>query len=100
MADPSSDMLKLSAYGLLAQFWANIGTGEEVEEEDARQLLLLQKALVDEFDKTLQAHLDEESMKNFREYVQKFKVRIWFGEGQKASRYRPSEKSGRKTSSS
>lgn len=87
MVEPVNDLLKLTAYGLLAQFWTDIGTREEMDEEDAKELLLLQKALIDEFDRTLQLHLNADSMRDFREYVERFKVRIWFGNDKKAARY-------------
>jgi hypothetical protein len=85
--NPSADLLKLYSYGALAQFWANLGTGDEIAEDDAKSLLLLQKALIEEVDKTLQQYLDDASMKNFRDYVDRFRVRIMFGEEKQASRY-------------
>ncbi len=74
--DPQRDLLKLLAYGTLANFWVNLGTKEEVLEEEAKAFLALQEALHGEFESTLQAYLDEASMKGFREYVDKFKVRM------------------------
>ena len=97
MVEPVKDLLKLTAYGLLAQFWTDIGTREEMDEEDAKELLLLQKALIDEFDRTLQSNLDADSMRAFREYVEKFKVRIWFGNDKKAARYLGEQGKNRKT---
>jgi len=44
--------------------------------EEADALLGVQGAVIKEFDKTLQAYLDEASMKTFREYVDKYKVRV------------------------
>jgi hypothetical protein len=85
--NPAADLLKVYSYGALAQFWANLGTEDEIPEEDAKSLLLLQKALIDEMDSTLQKYLDATAMKNFREYVDKFRVRIVFGEEKQASRF-------------
>lgn len=45
-------------------------------EEEARTLLEVQEALIKEFEKTLQAYLDEASLKAFRDYLDKYKVRI------------------------
>ena len=83
----AADLLKVYSYGALAQFWANLGTGDEIAEDDAKSLLLLQKALIEEIEKTLQVYLDEASMKNFRDYVDRFRVRIVFGEEKRASRF-------------
>ncbi len=76
--DPQKDQLKLFAYGTLAIFWTNLATTEEMEEDEAQRLLLLQQALLAEFDATLQQYLDELSMKAYRAYVERFKVRISF----------------------
>lgn len=97
LVEPVKDLLKLTAYGLLAQFWTDIGTRGEMDEEEAKELLLLQKILTDEFDKTLQPHLDADSMRDFREYVETFKVRIWFGNDKKAARYLGQQRKNRKT---
>jgi len=74
--DPQRDLLKLLAYGTLANLWTNLGTKEAMDEEEAGALLGVQEALIKEFEKTLQAYLDEASMKAFREYIDKYKVRI------------------------
>jgi len=74
--DPQRDLLKLLAYGTLANLWINLGTKEAIAEEEAKALLEVQDALIGEFEKTLQPYLDEASMKAFREYVDKYKVRI------------------------
>jgi hypothetical protein len=42
--NPTADLLKLYSYGTLAQFFANLGTADELEEDEAKSLLLLQKA--------------------------------------------------------
>ncbi len=74
--DPQKDMLKLIAYGTLANFWINLaGSEEEVLEKDAKAYLALQESLQKEFEDTLRSHLDEASMISFREYVNRFKVR-------------------------
>jgi len=67
-------MLKLSAYGTLANFWINLATRDPVSEEEAKALLQLQDALIKEFEKTLTWYLDFPSMKAFMEYVTKHKV--------------------------
>jgi hypothetical protein len=77
-------MLKLSAYGALAQFWTSLSLKDEIWEEDAKNLLLLQKTLIEEFTAVLEGHLDEASMKRFKDYTESFKVRIVFGEDKKA----------------
>jgi len=83
-SNSGKDLLKLSAYGALAQFWTTLDLKDELWEDDARSLLLLQKALVEEFTATLESYLDESSMKKFRDYTESFKVRMVFGEGKKA----------------
>jgi len=85
--DPATDLLKFSVYGVLAQFWTKLDLEEEIWEDDAKNLLLLQKALIDEAEATLRLHLDESTMKRFREYVNTFKVRIVFSGDQKAKRF-------------
>ena len=74
--DAQRDLLKLLAYGTLANLWINLATKEAIPPEEAKALLRVQEALIKEFDKTLQAYLDEGSMKTFREYVDKYKVRV------------------------
>jgi len=76
--DPQKDMLKLFAYGTLATFWTNLAANGEMDEGEAQTLLLLQQALLSEFDTTLQQHLNEQGMKMFRDFVERFKVRISF----------------------
>jgi hypothetical protein len=73
--DPQRDMLKLIAYGTLANFWINLAGSEEVLEKEAKTYLALQESLQKEFESTLRSHLDETSMISFREYVNRFKVR-------------------------
>jgi hypothetical protein len=85
--DPASDLLKLFTYGVLAQFWTTLDLEEEIWEDDAKNLLLLQKALIDEAEATLQPHLDDTSMKRFRDYVNTFKVRIVFSGDQKVKHF-------------
>jgi hypothetical protein len=74
--DAQRDLLKLLAYGTLANLWISLATKEAIAQEDAEALLGVQEALIKEFDKTLQAYLDEASMKTFREYLDKYKVRV------------------------
>jgi hypothetical protein len=81
------DLAKLFAYGTLAQFWTNAAR-EEMFEEDAKALLLLQQALIEEYEQTLKSHLDEEQLKRFKDFVERFKIRMVFKEGAKASKYR------------
>jgi hypothetical protein len=68
--------LKLLAYGTLANLWINLGSREPIAEEEAKAFLGVQDAVIQEFDKTLQAYLDEASIKAFRDYVEKHKVCI------------------------
>lgn len=82
-----SDLLKLSAYGVLAQFWVTLGLKEEMWEDDAKDLLLLQKALIEETQATLQPYLDDSSMRKFNDYADRFRARIIFSEDQKAKRF-------------
>lgn len=86
--DPRKDLLRLSVYGMLAQFWITLNLKDEMWEDDAKDLLLLQKAIIEEGETTLQTYLDEESMKRFRDYVDRFKARMVFTEDAKAKRYR------------
>jgi hypothetical protein len=74
--DAQRDLLKVVAYGTLANLWINLATKEAIAGEEADALLGVQDAVIKEFDKTLQAYLDEASMKTFREYVDKYKVRV------------------------
>jgi ADP-ribosylglycohydrolase len=79
--------LKITAYGILAQFWTTLGLKEEMWEDDAKNLLLLQKALIEKAQATLKPYLDDSSMKRFNDYVEQFKARIVFSEDQKAKRF-------------
>ncbi len=71
-----NDLLKLYAYGTLANFWITVGAKEGVDEDEAKTFLQLQQSLVKQFEKTLQAHLDETSMESFKEFVNTYRVRI------------------------
>lgn len=82
-----AELLKVSVYGTLAQFWLALGTKEDMYEDEAKTLLLLQQSLIHQFEKTLQACLDGDSLKEFRDYVDKFKVRIVFSEDKKPTPY-------------
>ncbi len=77
----------MSVYGILAQFWTTLGLKDEMWEDDAKNLLLLQKALIEESQATLQPYLDDSSMKRFSDYVEKFRARIVFTEDRKAKRF-------------
>ena len=72
---------------MLAQFWTTLNLKEEMWEDDAKNLLLLQKALIEEAQATLQPYLDDASMKRFNDYVDRFKTRIVFSEDKKAKRF-------------
>ncbi len=74
--DAQKDLLKLYAYGTLANFWISLGAKEDVDEDEAKTFLQLQQSLVKQFEKTLEGHLDEDSMEAFREFVSKYKIRI------------------------
>ncbi len=74
--DAQKDLLKLYAYGTLAHFWISLGAKEDVDEDEAKTFLQLQQSLVKQFEKTLEGHLDEDSMEAFREFVSKYKIRI------------------------
>jgi len=82
-----NELLRISAYGTLAQFWLNLGTKEDMYEDEAKSFLLLQQSLIDRFEKTLRACLDDESVKEFLDYVDKFKVRIIFKQDEKPTPY-------------
>jgi len=86
--DPEKDLLKLYAYGTLANFWTSLAANEEMEEGEAQTLLLLQQALLDEYDSILKQHLNEESMKAYRAYVERFKARISFASEKPKVHYR------------
>jgi hypothetical protein len=74
--DPERDMLKLLAYGELANLWINLASKGEMSEEEAKSFIGIQDALIKEYEKILQAYLDFPSMKAFGEYITKYKVRI------------------------
>ncbi len=74
--DPQRDLLKLYTYGSLANLWINLGTRGAMGEDEAKALIGLQEAVIKEFDKTLQAYLDEASMKAFRDHVDRYRVRV------------------------
>jgi hypothetical protein len=74
--DPQRDLLKLYAYGSLANLWINLATREAVSEQEAKALLGIQEAVIKEFEKTLGPYLDFPSMKAFGEYITRHKVRI------------------------
>jgi len=74
--DAQRDLLKLFAYGTLANLWMNLAAKEAMAQEEAGALLRVQEALIKEFDKTLQTYLDEAAIKTFREYADKYKVRV------------------------
>lgn len=74
--NPQKELLKLYAYGTLANLFVKLGTMEAIDETDAASLLGLQNSLIKEIEETLQTQLDGESMRTFREYVQKYRVRI------------------------
>jgi hypothetical protein len=86
--NPDKDVLKLYAYGTLANFWTSLAANDEMEEGEAQTLLLLQQALLDEYDAILRQHLNEESMRAYRAYVEKFKVRISFASAKPKIHYR------------
>ena len=74
--DPQRDLLKLFAYGQLANLWISLATREARSEKEAKALLSVQDAVIREFEKTLQTYLDFPSMKAFGEYVTRYKVRL------------------------
>jgi hypothetical protein len=73
--DPQRDLLKLFAYGSLANLWINLSTRETVSEQEAKALLRLQESVIKEFEKTLGPYLDFPTMKAFGEFVTTHKVR-------------------------
>jgi len=74
--DPQRDLLKLFAYGQLANLWITLATREAMSEKEAKALLGVQEAVIKEFEKTLQAYFDFPSMKAFGEYITRYKVRL------------------------
>jgi len=43
--------------------------------EEARSLLAVQDAVIKQFDRMLEAYVDFPSMKSFREFIRRYKVR-------------------------
>jgi hypothetical protein len=76
--NPQADALKVQVYGTLANFWLELGTKGEMGEDEAVVLLQLQQALIQECERKLAPYSSEDEMGAFREYVDKFKVRIMF----------------------
>jgi len=74
--DAQSDLLKLEAYGCLANLWINLSMKEYEDQQEAGSFLQLQEALINEFEKTLKGHLDETAIRDFRSYVNRYRVRI------------------------
>lgn len=72
--DPQRDMLKLSAYASLANFWVNLAAMDSMSEDEAKGLLRLQNAVIKEFENTLSWYLDFPTMKKFGEFVTTHKV--------------------------
>jgi len=72
--DAQRDMMKLLAYGSLANFWLNLASMDPMPEDEAKGLLRLQNSLIREFEKTLSWYLDFPTMKEFGEFVSKHKV--------------------------
>lgn len=70
------DLLKLYAYGTLANFMVTLGSKGEVDEDEAKSLLRIQNDLIQQFDSTLAAQLDQASMQSFRDFVSKYRVRM------------------------
>ena len=69
-------MLKLYAYGSLANLWISLATMGPLPEDDAQALLRVQDTVIKEYEKTLTRYLDFPSMKMFGEYVTRNKARI------------------------
>lgn len=74
--DVDKDFLKLYAYSTLANFMVTLESKGEVDEDEARSLLRIQNELIQQFDSTLAAQLDQASMKSFRDFVSKYRVRM------------------------
>ena len=70
------DILKLFAYSNLANFMVTVASRGEVDEEEGKALLRIQNDLIKQYDSTLAAHLDPESMDAFREFVRKYRARM------------------------
>lgn len=69
------DLLKLYAYGTLANFWVTVGAKDAVDEDEAQAFLQLQQSLIKHLEQTLEAHLDEVSMEDFRRFVSHYRIR-------------------------
>lgn len=69
------DLLKLYAYGTLANFWVTVGAKDAVDEDEAQAFLQLQQSLIKHLEQTLEAHLDEASMEDFRKFVSHYRIR-------------------------
>jgi hypothetical protein len=74
-SDTQKDLLKLYAYGTLANFWVTVGAKDAVDEDEAQAFLQLQQSLIKQVDQTLEAHLDEDSMEAFRKFVSRYRIR-------------------------
>ena len=70
------DFLKLYAYSTLANFMVTLSSRGEVDEDEARSMLRIQNELIQQFDATLAAQLDQTSMQSFRDFVNKYRVRM------------------------
>jgi hypothetical protein len=69
-------LLKLYAYGSLANLWITLTTMDPLPEDEAKALLRVQDAVINEYEATLTRYLDFPSMKKFGEYITRFKARI------------------------
>ncbi len=74
--DPQKDLLKLYAYGTLANFWATVGAKDNVDEDEAQAFLKLQQSLIKHFEETLENHLNEDVMEAFRKFVSHYRIRM------------------------
>jgi hypothetical protein len=70
------DLLKLYAYGTLANFWVTVGAKDSVDEDEAQAFLQLQQSLIKQVERTLEAHLDEAAMDDFRRFVSHYRIRL------------------------
>lgn len=73
--DAQKDLLKLYAYGTLANFWVTLGAKEDVDEDEAKVFLQLQQSLIKRFEQILLPHLDEASMESFKKFVNSYRIR-------------------------
>ena len=74
--DAQKDLLKLYAYGTLANFWVTVGAKDNVDEDEAQAFLKLQQSLVKRFEEILDRHFDEDSMEAFRKFVSNYRIRL------------------------